>query len=230
MRKSNALLLGGFLAVVLLVSAIHITLYAKYKSGNYTIYKEDESLQSQAWQSFPNVLIVTVRDVPGATVVFSDTARVEKEQNGIRYVQKGDTLQIDGKAGANQEGFRAYTTFYVPHNATLSAFNSSLSFSSDKKFAGSSPAVYLKRSTALFSGVESPLHFGNIRLAAADSSIVSFQGKTQVSILAVQLTNSTFEYGEGDIGQLSITTDSLSRLSLQSKHLSKANIKTIPVN
>jgi hypothetical protein len=42
----------------------------------------------------------------------------------------------------------------------------------------------------------------------------------------LQLSNSGIEAPEGDFGQLSIVTDSLSRISLQSKLLLKANIKT----
>lgn len=227
MKKSNALLLGGFLALTLLVSAIHLTLYAKYKSGNYTVYDEDD-LALQSVQSFPNVLIVSVRDVQGATVVFSDAARLEKEQEGIQYVQKGDTLQISGSR-TNQEEHRTHATFHVPHNAVLSASNSSLVFKNDDKVAGNNIALNLERTSALFSGVKSGLRLGNAKIVASDSSAVLFEGKTKVGNLDVQLSKSTFEYGEGDIGQLSIAADSLSRLSLQSKHLSKANIKTVPV-
>ena len=40
MKKSNKLLWGGFLTVLLMIAGIHIALYAKYKNGNYTIYHQ----------------------------------------------------------------------------------------------------------------------------------------------------------------------------------------------
>src|SRR5829696_7722228 len=98
MKKSNKLLLAGFLAVVLLISAIHITLYAKYKAGDYTIYNPEDDLTAQSMQSFPNILFVSVQNVPLGNVKYHDVAQVEKgEEDDIQYVRKGDTLVITGK-------------------------------------------------------------------------------------------------------------------------------------
>jgi hypothetical protein len=59
-------------------------------------------------------------------------------------------------------------------------------------------------------------------------------GKGQINIIlpdnaTLFVVNSSL-YFEGDAGQVSIVTDSISRLSLQSKHLLKAKITTIPNN
>jgi hypothetical protein len=228
MKKSNLLLLGGFLAVVLLISAIHITLFAKYKAGNYTIYNAADDLTPDAMQLFPNILFVSVRDVPGATVTFSDVAQVEKteEEEDLQFVQKGDTLVITPKEDAHLGGFKYPVAFQLPANATLTLSNSSVSFIAGKKMGENNPVIHLQKSHAFFSGKKSPLRFGNVRLIASNGSSATFQGNTQIRNFDVQLSNSTLEYGEGDFGHLSIVTDSLSRLSLQSKHLLKATIKT----
>ncbi|HVF82488.1 MAG TPA: hypothetical protein VM884_11160 [Flavisolibacter sp.] len=228
MKKSNKLLLAGFFTGLLLITAIHITLYAKYKAGNYTIYNSAEDLTPQSMHTFPNILFVSVRNVPGATVQFSNVAQVEKGEGvDIQYVQKGDTLLITGKKDAHREDFQDPVAFYLPHNATLSVFNSSLYFTAGKKIAGNNPVIYLQNSQAFFSGEAGPLQFGQVKVEASDSSTLAFQGNTQVNTLEVKLLNSTIEYTEGNFGQLSIVTDSLSRISLQSKHLLKANIKSI---
>ncbi|HEY0039644.1 MAG TPA: hypothetical protein VGB71_03225 [Flavisolibacter sp.] len=143
MKKSNKLLLAGFLIGLLFISAIHFTLYAKYKAGNYTAYNAEDDLTPQAMQSFPNILFVTVRNVPGATVKFSDVAQVEKiEDNGMQYVQKGDTLLITGSGRVNHDDFDQRVAFNLPYNVTVSVFNSSVSFEPGKNIAENNPVIY----------------------------------------------------------------------------------------
>jgi hypothetical protein len=225
MKKSNKLLLGGFLAFLLVLSAIHIALYAKYKAGDYTIYNAEDDLAQLSMQQFPNILFVSVRNVPGATVKFSDVAQVEKgKDDGVQYAQKGDTLQITGNA--DQSEFRRPVTFYLPYNATLSLHNSSLSFESGKKGFQNNPTIYLQKSHAVFPGEQTPLSLGHLRLIASDRSGALFRGNTQVAHLDVRLSNSSIEATKGNWGQLSIVTDSLSRISLPAKQLLKATIRT----
>jgi len=227
MKKSNKLLLIGFLTGILLISAIQITLYAKYKSGNYTIYNAEADLAAQPLQTFPNILFVSVRNVPQATVKFSDVAAVEKgQEDDIDYVRKGDTLLISGRDSMQQSNAGGRVTFHLPPTATLSVFHSVLFFGAGKNRTENNPVIYLQKSEALFSGNSGPLQLGQVKLVATDSSTASFIGNTQVNNLDVQLSNSALEYSEGNLGQLSIQTDSLSRISLQSKYLLKTNIKT----
>ncbi|MDB5206784.1 MAG: hypothetical protein JWR72_1859 [Flavisolibacter sp.] len=228
MKKSNKLLLGGFLTGLLLITAIHVTLYAKYKAGDYTVYNAEGDLASQSMQTFPNILFVSVRNVPDATVKFSDVAGVEKVENpGVVYVRRGDTLLITGTDSTNNHDFDYRVALNLPHNATLSVFNSFLSFKTGKKTAESNPIIYLQKSQAIFSGAETPVQFGHLKVFASGSSTATFRGNTQINNLEVQLSHSSIEYTDGNFDQLSIVTDSVSRISLQSKHLLKANIKTI---
>lgn len=226
MKKSNKLLVAGFLAVVLLISAIHITLYAKYKRGDYTIYNSKEELAPQAMQSFPNILVVSVRNVHNATAVFSDVAKVEKEgEEDVRYDRKGDTLLITGKSDAIGGDFSPRIVFHLPYNSMLNVTNSSLSFEAEKTNVDNSPVIHLQKSAVVFSGDASPLRFGNLKAVASDNSAIMFRGNTNVAHLETHLSNSAFEFMDGNLGELTIETDSVSRLSLQSKYLSKANIK-----
>jgi hypothetical protein len=167
MKKSNKLLWGGFLTIILMITGIHIALYAKYKNGNYTIFHPKGKSEDERMQSFPNVSFVIVRNVGGATVQLGDRAQVEKRREGfIQYIQKGDSLVITGRDSTDQQDGRRLVTFTLPYNATLSVINSFL----------------------------------------------------------------YFENNESNAGQLSIITDTLSRLSLPSKHLLKAKITTFPNN
>lgn len=93
----------------------------------------------------------------------------------------------------------------------------------DKQY---SPVIYLQKSDAVFLESTTPFQLDHVKLIASNSSKAVFRGNTQVNHLDVQLSNSTLEYNEGDAGQLSIVTDSISRISLQSKNLLKAKITT----
>jgi len=228
MKKSNILLVAGFLAMVVFISAIHISLYAKYKAGDYTIYHADEDLLADALQTFPNIAFVSVRNVPNATVKFSDVAQVEKlDKDDLQYSRRGDTLVISASEDVDRDRISG-RVLYVPYNATLDVSNSSLSIVPAKGTANSKPVIYLKKSVVWFAGgTKSPFQLGQVKVIATDSSSVAFHGNTQVASLDVQLSRSSLEYADGDFGQLSITTDSLSHISLLSKHLLKAAIKTI---
>ena len=230
MKKSNKLLVAGFLALLLFITVIHLTLYAKYKSGDYTIYNAEEDLMPVSVQSFPNILFVSVQNVPYATVQFSDVAAVDKnEKSDISYIRKGDTLLITPKDSTGWQDIDDPVAFRLPSNATLSVRNSSLTFMTAGKPTGSHPVVYLTNSRAVFSGTGAPFRLDQLKVVASDSSSVSFLGSTVVNRLDVQLSNSVFKFEDKDgPGEIFIVTDSLSRLSLPAKQLLKADIQTIP--
>lgn len=224
MKNSNKLLLGGFLTVILLISAIHITLYAKYRSGDYTIYNDD--LQSMVMQSFPHVKFVSISNVANVAVRFSDSMKVEKlEGNEIRYTQRGDTLHIAATDTSAQNRYWDEVTINIPPNATLYAFNTMLTFKSIKKGEANNSIIYLDKSEAVFSSTNEPMKLASVNVTAVNNSRVTF-GKTVINNLQVRLLNSSIETDEAIIDQLSIKTDSLSRLSLNAKHFSKAKLET----
>ena len=232
MKKSNKLLLGGFLTVILLIAGIHIALFAKYKNGNYTISKAIEETSNERMQSFPIVSHVVIRNVRTAGVIFSDMAAVERNKEDlIKYEQQGDSLIITGHYyNDDQPDGRSQVNFTLPHNVTLHAVNSYLNFVKAENTEGINPVLYLQNSYATFLPRNEPYLLGSVKVVASDSSYVSFQGNTQINQLDVQLSNSTLEYNRGEVGQLNILTDSVSRLSLQTKHLLKAKITTTANN
>ena len=121
MKKSNKLLLGAFLTVMLLITGIHIALFAKYKNGNYTIYHKEVKDEDDRMRKFPGVSFVVVRNVRIATVLFGDTAAVEKSlENIIQYEQKGDSLFITGHYyNIDQSDDRFQVNLTLPYNVSI---------------------------------------------------------------------------------------------------------------
>jgi hypothetical protein len=225
MKKSNKILLSGFLTLVLLITAIHLTIYARYKGGQYTEYTAEEDAALLSLQAFPNVLFVMVQDVPIANVTFSDVARVDKDDaSRLQFSQKGDTLQIRGNTEDRDRPFRA--NLYLPYNATLSVQNSTLSFAPGKAGTLPNPQLFLKHATAVFPSEPGAFRLGRLKVEATDGSVVRFLDKTTTEQLDLRLAGSLFESTGAHFGSLSILTDSLSHLSIPSSQLLKATIRT----
>jgi len=227
MKKSNKLILAGFLLIVFIITAINVTIYAKYKRGDYTIYHAEDYMEQVSMDSFPGIKFISIYNIVGGVATFGDIAEVEKgiEKNRLQYSRVGDSLVITGMEKDNQRG-RYRIAFTFPYNATLSFFNSSLVLKGDNKSKEINTDLHLQKSSALFFGIDNPLRFGQMKVFASDSSTTKFQGNTQIGNFEVQLSNSAIDYGEGNFDQLSIVTDSVSRISLQTKQLLKAKITT----
>jgi len=226
MKNSNKLLLGGFLLLLLLISAIHITLFAKYKNGEYTVYNSESTVTMDAGQPLPNIKFVTIRNVRGATIELGNVAKLTKDA-GLTYVQNGDTLLINAKENLNQ-GDISHLVLALPYNATVSIINSSITVKTGNEDTANKSVVYLSDSRAFFSGSGSLTDFGNMKIVATKNSVATFEHGMHVSNLGVELSNSSLEDADGNFGQLSIITDSVSQISLQSKNLLKAKISTNP--
>ncbi|MFL5773410.1 MAG: hypothetical protein ACJ75F_09645 [Flavisolibacter sp.] len=228
MKKSNKLLLVGFSIGLIMIAAIHITLYAKYKNGDYTIYNPEDDQVPNSMELFPNILFVSIRNVPGASIRFADVAQVEKGQEDIiDYVRNGDTLLIRGKDSVHKLSLDIPVMLNLPYKTMLSVYNSSLNFYPGKNISQINPVLHLQHSNIIFSGEYMPFSLEHVKLDASDHSAILFHSKTNVNQMEVRLMNSRFEYDEGELGELSIETDSVSRIALPSKLLMKANIKII---
>jgi hypothetical protein len=115
MKKSNKLILAGFLLVVFIITAINVTIYAKYKNGDYTIYHAEDYMEPVPMDPFPGIRFISVYNIVGGVATFGDTAEVEKgiEKNRMQYSRVGDTLVITGMEKENQRG-RYRTAFTFP--------------------------------------------------------------------------------------------------------------------
>lgn len=222
MKKSNKLLLGALATIMLMITGVHIALYAKYKKGDHTLYMPGQDLQT-----FNDIKYVSIRDVDNMLVTFGDTAQTSKDNpDELLFDQKGDTLVITGKLQVEPPGYRPDVRITLPYNATVSLTNSVLLLEPGLNTKENNPVFHLQQSQIFFQGIKNKLSLGRVRITATDSSAAIFQGNTHVDTLDVQLSGSSIDYMDGNFGQLSILTDSISRISLQTKHLLRANIRT----
>lgn len=227
MKTSNKLLLAGFLMVVALISALHITLYAKYKAGNYSTYNPDEGLPANALKSFPNTRVVVLRNLRQANVQFSNNTQLERMEEGSFHIQqRGDTLFIAAKDSTKRDDIWRPADIRLPANVTVMAFNTTLRVESGRTAAN--PVFLLQKSAVDFFGPDNIPSFGEMKLVATENSAIYFRNKSMINRLDLQLSNSIISYDGGEIGQLSIQSDSLSHISFPSKQLLKATISPLP--
>jgi hypothetical protein len=231
MKKSNKLLIAGLLTIVLFIVAFHVVLYANYKNNKFTVSTRKESHLSTSMESFPGIRTIIIDNLPDATIQFGDVAQVEKDSyKRFQYVRAGDTLKISRHFDYENGGSRNTVLLTIPYNAKLLASSSSIFFYHASNNNEINSEFHLQRSTAIFNANKEPVQFDHLKIFASDSSLVTFQGNIDVRNLEVDLLKSSIEYKEGNFGQLSITADSISGISLQARHLLKAKITIIGSN
>lgn len=227
MKKSNKLLLAGFLVLLLSISGVQLALYAKYKSGNYTVYAVEKDPAFSAIESFNGVKSVRVENVSTASIVFSDVAVVDNQyKNLLEFVRNGDSILIRGKSKLYWDDSSDQVLLHLPTGLPITLENSFIIFRGGKMENSQNAVLSLRNSTAIFSGKRTALSLESLKLQATDNSKASIEQNAFVRNLNVHLLNSSFSYNENNPVNVSILTDSISRISLPYKLLTTAKITT----
>lgn len=113
MRKSNKILLGGFVALVLITIGVHVTLYAKIKNGDLVVLRDgtDEQMERIVAGNIKHVLIKGMEE---CRIVTGDSAILEMNKNrnkNFRYRVAGDSLIVE--AGLSDEDYATGRRIYV---------------------------------------------------------------------------------------------------------------------
>ncbi|RTL59578.1 MAG: hypothetical protein EKK37_07365 [Sphingobacteriales bacterium] len=131
MKTSNKILLGTLAFIMLVFTAIHVALYAKYKKGEFVTVAQ---LHEEKYEKhiLNGVTKVDAWGINNLEIIPSDTFKIELakdfgKETKITYEQKGDVLVVKGGATdinsstGKKEVYRSYSpvTIYLPSNTTI---------------------------------------------------------------------------------------------------------------
>ena len=235
MKTSNKILLSLFIAVLLIVTGIHVALTQKYKNGQFTITHSGPKKDSIVLQP---VKYVRLRSLENVLLVPSDSYRLEVSKNmpsSFRYAVSGDTLVITGDSSTSSGdawdiGRRTHgdVTLHLPEIALIVAQNTSLKIEGRSDTArGAATRIELSESALEFSNELNKgniaRYFGDVFISAKQGSeVVLSPNKIHFNTLSFELEKSIFRDNEsGDIKNLMITTDDSSLVQVSGHNLKK---------
>ena len=135
MRTSNKILLGVFVTILLILSTIHVALYAKYKSGSYVTMQsvEEDRFEKHTINAINRVVVYGLENVE---LVPGDQYKLEIEKrqspflhysvNGDSLVIHGDSLVKDDRGEERKWRSNQLVRIYMPSGIDLMAFNSNI--------------------------------------------------------------------------------------------------------
>ena len=238
MRTSNKIILGIFLVPLIIIAALHVTLYAKYKSGNYVSMKniEADRFIRPALKNIDNIVVYGLENF---SIVPSDTLslEIEKDKYGyLHYSIEGNTLVIHGDStiqhpDGTKDIQRSYenVNLYLPSTKNITADNSNvrLKGSSDSLKAGSYQFSLLH--SASFKTDENNWedsthkYFNRLLIKADHASNIEISAYGYIAELNLTLLESQFIDNDAQIGKLTMDVDNKSSVTLKGENLKKVN-------
>ncbi len=238
MRTSNKILLGIFVVPLLMITALHITLFAKYKSGNYVAMKtveEDRFIRP----ALKNIDSIAVFGLDNFSIVASDSLLVEIEKSKygyLHYAIEGNILVIHGDSviqhpDGSKDIQRSYqlVKLHLPSSIKIMADNSNLSLegSTDSTKAGS--YYFNLQHTSSFKTEEnhwedSTYHyFKGITIKADRVANIELAAYGRIQQLNLTMLESQFIDNDAHIGEFNLNVDNNSAVTLKGGNLKKIN-------
>ncbi len=229
MKTSNKILVGAFVIALLILFSVHLTLYAKYKKGEFSIVS-NEWQPNLATLSLDNVKYLSVDNIDNISIHLSDSSKLlydkpqEKDEETLSFTRKDDTLFVTGKNDQGNIRWYKRADLYLSQNLASKFTNSQIHLSQKKPIANSTLYFDLDNSELNIDqlGNTSSILSG-LQISARNKSRISF-GDVYVTTLQMQLRNSFVEEERLFADSISITTDSLSRISFRTPNLTKAKL------
>lgn len=234
MKTSNKILLGAFLAVLIILLSVHISLYAKYKKGEFKIAGDDMWPTNMITYSLDDVKYVSVDNLEHLVIRQGDSSKlrydkpIEGDDNILSVTKKNDTLFLSGKSALNKKG-----RWYRPTSLSLAGLlplkitNSKVHMGTELQKSGISPASIDMMLDNSFLEVnirqKNALRFGTIKINAVNKSRIYFYNLT-TNFLDVALSDSFLEETTVVADSIRLSTDAASKFELSGKNLVKAKI------
>jgi hypothetical protein len=228
MKKSNKILIGGLLTIILILVALHIGIYAKYKNGDYVVYDENTMNSDLIVDNYTNVNRVVVSNRANTVIKLGDNTRVEqyRKSDEVKITQNGNVLMISGKDTSDQAKNSGYSVVVYVKNGTQIDFinaNGSIRGSKGKEFSVLN--VSSKDSYVDITDPNQALRIDSLQLNASAQSNI-YLGEVQIRTLNIQLNESLLVDENAEVNQILLNADANSRIHFQSKNLLKLKTNT----
>jgi hypothetical protein len=232
MKTSNKILLGAFLTAMLIIASIHITLYAKYKRGEYKIAEDEMWLPNMLTYPLADVKYVSLENLENINISQGDSTKLQYEKadedddNILSVTKNHDTLFLKGQSVGKTEG-RWYrrTNLTLAGLLPLRAINSRM-YMHQPKNAGTPISFDILLDSSFLEVNRSQrdtIQFDAFNINAVKNSRV-YLFKATTKFLNLHLNNSSFEEDDFVTDSISVMTDSDSRLKMSAGNLVKAKI------
>lgn len=227
MKTSNKLLLGIFLTIILLTTAVQLMVYAKYKRGEYVKFERD-NFSSFTSFDIPAARFISIKGLGSCGFMPGDKPRfeIQKERVGpFAYRVVNDTLFIIGDTTHTiddlEQGKRNYNSvnIYLPATVQINASYSNLRLggTTDSAIAPSF-TVKLEKYSHLFINNNEAVYFNQVNINSEQSKI-ELEDHAFINDLHVQLINSNINDKDAVIRSLTMNVDPKSTVTLSGKNI-----------
>jgi len=232
MKTSNKILLIFFVAALLMMTAIHLTLYAKYKRGEVSSFQDIREGRFEE-HPLPAIKYVSVTGLRRCNILPSTESKIRifrMKESRLKYTILNDTLFITGDSTYTMQDFEhgyavnRTVNLYLPGVERVDAFYTGLSLSggTDSMTAVSCSVNLSKRSDLNVGEWGKPNFFNHLQVKA-DGSSASLADKTIINELNLQADKSQID-NRAEIKHLQLQMDDQSTIVLRGNTLKDINV------
>jgi len=242
MRTSNKILLGVFLLILVILTAINGAIYAKYKSNDFTT---SARLHEERYNRYniDGVQSVSLTGLDHVTIIPSDSVKLEIEKSGNRKVNytftngelviKGDTIITYKDGTTSRERTYEDIIIYLPYVQNIKADYCTIFIRGAKDTARSTEVRAALADTELQMGEterEDTLsnNFSSIVLSKVRGGTVSISNRAHVGNFEMNLESGSFTDGGASFDSLFVSADDNSSVSLTGRNISKTKFNAKP--
>jgi len=244
MRTSNKILLGTFLTILVILTAIHTALYAKFRQKEFITLEELHEERYSVY-NLKDVRAVSLSGLQNVVIIPADTARLEIEKNvnnnRVHYQLLDGVLTIKGDTlvkGNNPEPDRinSYNSviLYLPLVQQITANYSDVAIHTKKGRAAAGPYTMQLKETNLHLGGSDEYNdtlvarFNQVTIDKAIGSTIDTRGRVFVSGMKMNLESSAFEDGNMSCDSLYINPDDNSSIKISGRNIGKVKFAGKP--
>ncbi|MHA4845543.1 hypothetical protein ACX0G7_15320 [Flavitalea antarctica] len=235
MKTSNKILLGLFIAALLMMTGIHVALTQKYKNGGFLVTKPGQYRDSITIRPAKYIKVIGLENV---SVIASESFRLEVAKNmpaSFKHYVSGDTLIVTGANGissgkdqVNKVKIYQEISLYLPQVTGIEAENSNLLLIGDGDSArGNQSRIALLRSRLSFKNRftenETDRYFGDVFVTAKEGSEIELSSdKINFNTLSFELEKSILrDLQTGQIRNLVVKADDSSIVQVSGQNFKK---------